>query len=148
MGTRAETPTTTTRSALKIRGWVAPLALCIPLMMASPHPGKAYGVLTHHQLIDQAWNTVIVPILLSRFPSLTSEQLREAHAYAYGGCVVQDFGYYPFANEFFSDLTPEALSARIHSQRVRLRDRRIVALRGRQYRTCTGNQPIGRDHVP
>jgi len=61
--------------------------------------------LTHHQLIDQAWNTVIVPILLNRFPSLTPEQLREAHAYAYGGCVVQDFGYYPFANGFFSDLT-------------------------------------------
>jgi hypothetical protein len=61
--------------------------------------------LTHHQLIDQAWNTVIVPILLNRFPSLTTEQLREAHAYAYGGCIVQDFGYYPFANEFFSDLT-------------------------------------------
>jgi hypothetical protein len=74
-------------------------------MMASPHTGKAYGVLTHHQLIDQAWNTVIVPILLSRFPSLTTDQLREAHAYAYGGCIVQDFGYYPFANEFFSDLT-------------------------------------------
>jgi hypothetical protein len=61
--------------------------------------------LTHHQLIDQAWETVIVPILLNRFPSLTSEQLRKAHAYAYGGCVVQDFGYYPFANEFFSNLT-------------------------------------------
>src|SRR6185369_139492 len=32
-------------------------------------------------------------------------QLREAHAYAYGGSVIQDFGYYPFANAFFSDLT-------------------------------------------
>jgi hypothetical protein len=74
-------------------------------MIVWPPSGKAYGVLTHHQLIDQAWNTVIVPILLNRFPSLTTEQLREAHAYAYGGCIVQDFGYYPFANAFFSDLT-------------------------------------------
>ncbi len=73
--------------------------------MALPPSGKAYGVLTHHQLIDQAWNTVIVPILLNRFPTLTPEQLRKAHAYAYGGCIVQDFGYYPFANAFFSDLT-------------------------------------------
>ena len=105
MGTRAETPSTTGKSALKIRRWVAPLTLCIPLMIAWPPSGKAYGVLTHHQLIDQAWNTVIVPILLNRFPSLTTEQLREAHAYAYGGCIVQDFGYYPFANAFFSDLT-------------------------------------------
>ena len=74
-------------------------------MIAWSPSGKAYGVLTHHQLIDQAWNTVIVPILLNRFPSLTAEQLRKAHAYAYGGSIVQDFGYYPFANAFFSDLT-------------------------------------------
>ena len=104
MGTRAETPSTS-KSALKIRRWVAPLTLCIPLMVAGPPSGKAYAALTHHQLIDQAWNTIIVPILLNRFPSLTTEQLREAHANAYGGCVVQDFGYYPFANAFFSDLT-------------------------------------------
>ncbi len=88
-----------------MRGWTAPLILSIPLMIVWPPPGKAYGVLTHHLLIDQAWDTVITPILLNRFPSLTTEQLREAHAYAYGGCIVQDFGYYPFANEFFSDLT-------------------------------------------
>ena len=104
MDTRTETPSAS-KSALKIRRSVAPLALCIPLMIAWPPSSKAYGVLTHHQLIDQAWNTVIVPILLNRFSSLTNEQLREAHAYAYGGCVVQDFGYYPFANAFFSDLT-------------------------------------------
>ena len=102
MPTRAETSSTTGKSALKIRRWVALLTLS---MIAWPPSGKAYGVLTHHQLIDQAWNTVIVPILLNRFPSLTTEQLREAHAYAYGGCVVQDFGYYPFANAFFSDLS-------------------------------------------
>jgi Zinc dependent phospholipase C len=110
VSTRAETSAATGKNALKIRGlklrrWVAPLTLCIPLILAWPPSGKAYGVLTHQQLIDQAWNTVIVPILLNRFPSLTTEQLKEAHAYAYGGCIVQDFGYYPFANAFFSDLT-------------------------------------------
>jgi hypothetical protein len=105
VGTRTEASSTTSKSAPKIRRWVAPLTWCIPLILVWPPSGNAYGVLTHHQLIDQAWNTVIVPILLNRFPSLTTEQLREAHAYAYGGCVVQDFGYYPFANEFFSDLT-------------------------------------------
>jgi Zinc dependent phospholipase C len=105
VGTRAETPSTTSKSARKIPRWVVPLTLCIPLMTAWPRSGEAYGALTHHELIDQAWTTVIVPILLNRFPSLTAEQLRKAHAYAYGGCVVQDFGYYPFANEFFSDLT-------------------------------------------
>jgi len=105
VGTRTETPSATSKSSLKLRRRVAPLALCLSLVIAWPPSGKAYAVLTHHQLIDQAWNTVIVPILLDRFPSLTAEQLRKAHAYAYGGCIVQDFGYYPFANEFFSDLT-------------------------------------------
>ena len=105
MDTRAETPSTTGKSALNIRRWVAPLALYISFLIAAPPSGQAYGVLTHHQLIDQAWDSVIVPILLKRFPSLTADQLRKAHAYAYGGCIVQDFGYYPFANAFFSDLT-------------------------------------------
>ena len=47
----------------------------------------------------------IVPLLLSRYPSLSPEQLRDAHAFAYGGCLIQDFGYYPFANDFIAGLT-------------------------------------------
>jgi hypothetical protein len=31
--------------------------------------------------------------------------LTQAHAYAYGGCIIQDLGYYPFGSKFFSDLT-------------------------------------------
>jgi len=84
---------------------VALLAPCISLILAPPRAAKAYGVLTHQQLIDQAWETFIVPILLNRFASLSPKQLQTAHAYAYGGCVIQDFGYYPFGDEFFSDLT-------------------------------------------
>ena len=34
-----------------------------------------------------------------------NENLKEAHAYAYGGAVLQDLGYYPRGNKFFSDLT-------------------------------------------
>jgi hypothetical protein len=30
--------------------------------------------------------------------------LSQARAYAYGGCIIQDMGYYPFGNYFFSDL--------------------------------------------
>jgi hypothetical protein len=105
VGTSTRTSSSIRGTRLKICRRVAPLTLCIPLVIAWPSSGKAYSDLTHHELIDQAWNTVIVPILLNRFPSLTAEQLRKAHAYAYGGCVIQDFGYYPFANEFFSNLT-------------------------------------------
>ena len=56
-------------------------------------------------MIDLAWKQSIRPILLRHYPHLTEAQLREAHAYAYGGCVIQDLGYYPFGNVFFSDLT-------------------------------------------
>jgi hypothetical protein len=64
-----------------------------------------YSVQTHEELIDLAWKQSIRPILLKHYPTLTEAQLREAHAYAYGGCAIQDFGYYPFGNAFFSDLT-------------------------------------------
>jgi hypothetical protein len=65
----------------------------------------AYSLLTHEQLIDLTWNDSIVPLLLSRYPTLTPAQLEHARAYAYGGCVIQDIGYYPFGQRFFSDLT-------------------------------------------
>jgi len=70
-----------------------------------PPTTSAYSVLTHEELIDLAWNESIRPLLLARFPGTSEEQLREAHAYAYGGSAIQDMGYYPFGKEFFSDLT-------------------------------------------
>ena len=68
-------------------------------------PADAYSLLTHEQLIDLTWKSTIVPLLLSRYPTLTPAQLEHARAYAYGGCVIQDIGYYPFGDAFFSDLT-------------------------------------------
>jgi len=65
----------------------------------------AYSVLTHEEIVDLLWTNEIQPLLLQRFPNLTAEQLREAHAYAYGGSVIQDLGYYPFGNKEFSNLT-------------------------------------------
>lgn len=64
-----------------------------------------YSVLGHEALIDAAWQSYFVPALLRRYPNATPAQLREAHAYAYGGSVVQDMGYYPLGNAFFSKLT-------------------------------------------
>jgi len=64
----------------------------------------AYSVLTHEAIIDSAWDTAIKPLLLQRFPNATHDELRAAHAYAYGGSVIQDMGYYPFGSKFFSDL--------------------------------------------
>ena len=65
---------------------------------------SAYSVLTHEEIVDLLWKQQIVPLLLKRFPNATPEQLKEAHAYAYGGSVIQDIGYYPFGDEVFSDL--------------------------------------------
>jgi hypothetical protein len=69
-----------------------------------PAPAPAYSVLTHEAIIDSAWPNELVPLLMQRFPNATVDQLREAHAYAYGGAIIQDMGYYPFGSKFFSDL--------------------------------------------
>ncbi len=79
--------------------------LLLVVLCSTPENGNAYSVLTHEAIIDLSWNEVIQPLLLSRYPRATREQLEEAHAYAYGGCAIQDAGYYPFSHEFFSDLT-------------------------------------------
>jgi hypothetical protein len=80
------------------------LVALVALLLASPRPLGAYSVLTHEQIIDLTWADSIQPLLLQRFPTLTPAQLREAHAYAYGGCVIQDLGYYPFGKPSFSNL--------------------------------------------
>ncbi len=68
-------------------------------------PAGAYSLLTHEELIDLAWQSSIVPLLLSRYPGLTPAELEHARAFAYGGCVIQDIGYYPFGDMFVSNLT-------------------------------------------
>ncbi len=65
---------------------------------------SAYSVLTHEEIVDLLWTDEIRPLLLKRYPELTEDQLKEAHAYAYGGAVIQDLGYYPFGSREFSDL--------------------------------------------
>ncbi|HXJ06758.1 MAG TPA: zinc dependent phospholipase C family protein [Candidatus Acidoferrum sp.] len=64
----------------------------------------AYSVLTHEEIVDLLWTSEIRPLLLKRFPELTEAQITEAHAYAYGGAVIQDLGYYPFGSVEFSNL--------------------------------------------
>jgi hypothetical protein len=81
------------------------IALLLAVALVFPPTTSAYSVLTHEELIDLAWNESIRPLLLARFPGTSEEQLREAHAYAYGGSAIQDMGYYPFGKEFFSNLT-------------------------------------------
>jgi len=79
-------------------------ALCLLFLFPLP-AAYSYSVLTHEAIIDSAWDSAIKPLLIQRFPAATADELTQAHAYAYGGCIIQDLGYYPFGSKFFSDLT-------------------------------------------
>ena len=78
-------------------------ALFVLLFFVGSRLAHGYAVLTHEAVIDSAWGN-ITPILLHRFPGTTPADLEKAHAYAYGGCILQDMGYYPFGSHYFSDL--------------------------------------------
>ncbi len=78
--------------------------LCIAIFLVFAPMASSYSVLSHEQIVDLVWKDHIVPALMKRYPGTTPEQLKEAHAYAYGGCMIQDMGYYPFGNRRFSDM--------------------------------------------
>jgi len=84
---------------------ISALALALLLFAGWPAMCSAYAVLAHEAIIDSVWASDIRPLLLARFPNATREELKEAHGYAYGGAIIQDLGYYPHGNHFFSDLT-------------------------------------------
>jgi hypothetical protein len=71
----------------------------------------AYSVLTHQAIVDAVWAQSLAPLLRARYRGATPEDLEKARAYAYGGCIIQDMGYYPFSSKTFSDLTHYVRSA-------------------------------------
>jgi hypothetical protein len=79
-------------------------AVVFGLLFFNSQRSQAYSVLTHEQVVDLLWKAQIRPMLVAHYPNATDEEIRQAHAYAYGGCLIQDIGYYPFGNHFFSDL--------------------------------------------
>jgi len=81
------------------------------LLASSAGAARAYSVLTHEALVDTLWKDAIRPALMKRFPGATEDQITEARAYTYGGCIIQDLGYYPFGSHLFSDLTHYVRSA-------------------------------------
>src|SRR5208337_2225661 len=89
------------------KGWrllsVRALALILVVLMCRSG-AFAYSVLTHEEIVDLLWSDEIRPLLLKRYPGLSEDQIKEAHAYAYGGAVIQDMGYYPFGSKDFSNL--------------------------------------------
>jgi len=90
---------------MKLLPWMGRLVAQFSLVLLIIPLCGAYSVLTHEQVVDLLWQDRLEPMIKKRFPDLSDKQLREAHAYAYGGSLVQDMGYYPFGNRYFSDLT-------------------------------------------
>lgn len=86
-----------------INRWIISTVAAI-VLIGSPRQAHAYSVLTHEAIIDTLWLDSIRPVLLKRFPGSSDEDLNKAHAYAYGGAIIQDLGYYPFGSRYFSDL--------------------------------------------
>jgi Zinc dependent phospholipase C len=84
------------------RAWAA--ACTLALVLVAPAPLRAYGVLSHLAVVDAAWDGAVVPALQRRFPGLTADDLRRAHAFAYGGALIHDMGYYPGGSRALSDL--------------------------------------------
>lgn len=83
--------------------WI--LSVLILLLGLTAQPAAAYSVLTHQANVDSSWTRCMLPLLQSRYPGATEEQLNEAKSYAYGGSILQDMGYYPFGSELFTNLT-------------------------------------------
>jgi hypothetical protein len=81
------------------------LLLSLAVLFSLPRVCAGYSVLSHEEVVDLVWKDDLQPLLLSRFPNASPDDLRRAHAFAYGGSLVQDMGYYPFGSKYFSDLT-------------------------------------------
>lgn len=80
-------------------------ALLLGLLLLAQRPARAYSVLSHQANIDSCWLPCLRPAIERRFPGATPDELREAKAYAYGGAIIQDMGYYPFGSPLFTNLT-------------------------------------------
>jgi len=98
-------------------------SLLLALLLAAARPAVAYSVLTHQANIDSTWERCLVPAIERRYPGTTAEQLTAAKAYAYGGAIIQDMGYYPLGNVLFTNLTHYVRSGDF----VRNRDRNDYA---------------------
>jgi Zinc dependent phospholipase C len=93
---------TSNRRSSTRRCSIAALLLLGALSFA--RPAAAYSVLAHESMIDMAWDQVIAPMLKARFGNVDAAAVKSARAYAYGGSVMPDMGYYPFGSHFFTNL--------------------------------------------
>jgi len=79
------------------------LFVCL-VILSSAQRSKAFSILAHEAIIDAEWEKCLKPVLLAKYPASTPDDIKKAHAYAYGGCLMPDMGYMPFGNPYFTDL--------------------------------------------
>lgn len=80
------------------------LAIFLLFCLAGFSKARAYSVLTHEALIDASWDKFLKPLLKEHYPMAADSDLVKAHAYAYGGSLLADMGYYPFGSVYFTNL--------------------------------------------
>src|SRR5678810_505135 len=76
----------------------------VMVLLSAPIGAEAYSVLAHESIIDDVWADQLAPLLRLRFPRASADEVRKARAYAYGGSLIQDLGYYPFGSHLFTNL--------------------------------------------
>src|SRR5262249_28185122 len=79
--------------------------LIVTMLISAPPKSEAYSVMSHQAIIDTVWESDLKPAIRKRYPNATEPEIDRGLAYAYGGAIIQDLGYYPYGNKFFSDLT-------------------------------------------
>jgi hypothetical protein len=89
----------------KQRRTIAGLVVTAFLITYLPQSCQGFAVMTHQAIIDFSWRRILKPHIQKRYPNATDGDLESSRAYAYGGGIIQDMGYFPFSNSFFSDLT-------------------------------------------
>jgi len=86
------------------------LLVLVLLACALPQTCTGYSVLTHEQIVDLLWDEQMKPLLLQRYRNASPDDLPAADGYAFGGCLIQDMGYYPVREPIvqrFGSLRPE-----------------------------------------
>jgi hypothetical protein len=80
------------------------IASLLVSLVILPRVAAGYSVLAHQSNVDALWDARIRPLLLAKYPRTAPGALLAARAYAYGGSVIQDLGYYPFGSRFFTNV--------------------------------------------
>jgi hypothetical protein len=98
-------PATHLRQMRLVRRTILVLVLVYASLLLYPRPAVAYSVLAHEAVVDSMWDDVVAGLLRQRFPGVSPAELEKARAFAYGGSLIQDLGYYPLGSHLFTNLT-------------------------------------------